>query len=568
MKPESFKKLSPEEQDWIDAYIEGTIETDEFNKLQDRMLDGSEFRAAMRRYLALDNTLQNEVPGAENLDVAAGSWSFQDPAREAVAPVKVIKFPSFVPIAAAAAMAFLLGSGWMYWQGSDSDSTTLNSGGEVARSNTDEPSAEGFAVITRLFDAGWDADHVRRQEGDRLGTELFELASGTAEIQFFSGATMTVEGPAEISLRSAWQAECREGAVRMKVPPAARGFVLQAPSTEIIDLGTEFGLEVRNGEGHVEVYDGEIEFLHKGEGKQLVRKGGAWDLPSDGVAELVESGLVQYPDADRMGSQTSERRQLDFERWQSHRDSLAEDNRLIAYYTFDRPNGEKLIPNLAKPGGGEFGGAVVMAEPVAGRWPEMKEALEFRRPGSRVRVNIPGEFSAFTFMTWVRIDSLDRWYSALFLGDGYENGEPHWQIQDDGRLMLSVMVDDTYVYPKNPNKKAAGLATIYFSEPIWDHSMSGEWMHIVSTFDPAKRSVAHFVNGKEISRERIEEKFFVDKLCIGNGEIGNWGLPHREDPVFAIRNLNGRMDEFALFKVALEPDEIRELYERSRMIHR
>ncbi len=568
MKPESFKKLSPEEQDWIDAYIEGTIETDEFNKLQNRMLDGSEFRAAMRRYLALDNTLQNEVPGAENLDVAAGSWSFQDPAREAVAPVKVIKFPSFVPIAAAAAMAFLLGSGWMYWQGSDSDSTTLNSGGEVARSNTDEPSAEGFAVITRLFDAGWDADHVRRQEGDRLGTELFELASGTAEIQFFSGATMTVEGPAEISLRSAWQAECREGAVRMKVPPAARGFVLQAPSTEIIDLGTEFGLEVRNGEGHVEVYDGEIEFLHKGEGKQLVRKGGAWDLPSDGVAELVESGLVQYPDADRMGSQTSERRQLDFERWQSHRDSLAEDNRLIAYYTFDRPNGEKLIPNLAKPGGGEFDGAVVMAEPVAGRWPEMKEALEFRRPGSRVRVNIPGEFSAFTFMTWVRIDSLDRWYSALFLGDGYENGEPHWQIQDDGRLMLSVMVDDTYVYPKNPNKKAAGLARIYFSEPIWDHSMSGEWMHIVSTFDPAKRSVAHFVNGKEISRERIEEKFFVDKLCIGNGEIGNWGLPHREDPVFAIRNLNGRMDEFAIFKVALEPDEIRELYERSRMIHR
>ena len=568
MKPKLFKKLSSEEQDWIDAYVDGTITAEEFSELQDRMLEDGDFRVAMRRYLALDNTLQNEVAGAETIDIAVGSWSYQDSGKEAVEPAKVAKFPSFLPIAAAAAMAFLLGSGWMHWQGSDSNTTTLGSVGEFARSNTDEPSAEGFAVISRLFDASWDADQIHRREGDRLGAELFELASGTAEIQFFSGATMTVEGPAEISLRSAWRAECREGVVRMKVPPAARGFVLQAPSTEIIDLGTEFGLEVRDGQVHVEVYDGEIEFLHNGEVKQLVRKGGAWDLPSDGVAELVESGLVQYPDADRMGSQTKERRQLDFERWQSHRDSLAKDNRLIAYYTFDRPNGEKLVPNLAKLGGGEFDGAVVMAEPVAGRWPEMKEALEFRRPGSRVRVNIPGEFSAFTFMTWVRIDSLDRWYSALFLGDGYENGEPHWQIQDDGRLMLSVMVDDTYVYPKNPNKNAAGLATIYFSDPIWDQSMSGEWMHIVSTFDPAERSVAHFVNGKEISREPIEKKFFIDKLRIGNGEIGNWGLPHREDPVFAIRNLNGRMDEFAIFKAALEPDEVRELYERSRMIHR
>ena len=71
---------------------------------------------------------------------------------------------------------------------------------------------------------------------------MFELASGTAEIQFFSGATMTVEGPAEISLRSAWEAECREGAVRMKVPPAARGFKINTPGSEIIDMGTELGL--------------------------------------------------------------------------------------------------------------------------------------------------------------------------------------------------------------------------------------------------------------------------------------------------------------------------------------
>ena len=80
----------------------------------------------------------------------------------------------------------------------------------------------------------------------------------------------------------------------------------------------------------------------------------------------------------------------------------------------------------------ELDGAVVLAEPVDGRWPGLKSALEFRRPGSRVRVNIPGEFPAFTFMCWVRIDSLDRWYNALFMADSYETGEPHWQIRNDG----------------------------------------------------------------------------------------------------------------------------------------
>ncbi|MGB0155001.1 MAG: LamG-like jellyroll fold domain-containing protein [Verrucomicrobiales bacterium] len=563
MKPAKYKDLTTDEQEWIDAYVDGTISPEDFESLQDRMIESAELRTVMRRYLSLDNSLQNEASGIDAGDDAS-PWVKLEEVEEEKASKRIIGFPSFGPMAAAAAVAFLLGSAWMYWQAKPTMSVGKNEGADMARTNPNEPSAEGFAVVGRLFDASWLGGQTQRREGDMLSSEIFELASGTAEIQFFSGAMMTVEGPAEISLRSAWEAECREGAVRMKVPPAARGFILQAPSTEIVDLGTEFGLEVRDGEGHVEVFDGEIEFHHQEEGKRLVTSGGAWELPSDGGAEAVAAGMVDYPDADRMGSQTDRQRQTDFELWESHRDALAEDDRLIAYYTFDRSNGEKLIPNLAKPRDGEFDGAVVMAEKVDGRWPGMKEALEFRRPGSRVRVNIPGEFPAFTFMTWVRIDALDRWYSALFLGDGYENGEPHWQIRDDGQLMLSVMVDDTYVYPKNPNKNAAGLAKIYFSESIWDQSMSGEWMHIASTFDPANRSVAHFVNGEEIAREAIEDKFFVDKLHIGSGEIGNWGLPHREDPTFAIRNLNGRMDEFAIFKVALSAEEIASLFERSR----
>ncbi|MEM6917124.1 MAG: LamG-like jellyroll fold domain-containing protein, partial [Verrucomicrobiota bacterium] len=504
---------------------------------------------------------QNEGgESGEEAEKATVPWLSVEPKTPEQPSSKLIRFPSLLPLAAAAGVAFLLGTVVMQWRAVDLPD------GQV-RTEEEEPSAQGFAVIERLFDAQWESDEMAHEEGEMLGSEVFQLASGVAEIQFFSGATMIVEGPAEISLKSAWEASCLEGAVRMKVPPAARGFKLQAPSTEIIDLGTEFGLVVKDGEGHVEVIDGEIAVRHRDEAEKLLGKEEALTWKENrAVAAPVESGTVAFPDLNEYGERTEKKALSDFVRWTNHRDSLAADERLIAYYTFDRKKTTPVIPDLSISRNPELDGTLILAEPVAGRWPGLKEALEFRRPGARVRVNIPGEFSAFTFMTWVRIDSLDRWYSALFMGDGYETGEPHWQIRDDGKMMLSVMVDDSRPNPKHPND--AGFHRVYFSPPMWDQSMSGEWLHLASVFDPEGRAVSHFVNGSQISTQEIEDDFFIDTLRIGNGEIGNWGQPFREDPTFAIRNLNGRMDEVALFGTALSAEEIRRLYEASRVDRR
>lgn len=549
MKTTRFHELPPEEQDWIDAYVNGTIEPDAFAKLQDRMLESPALRGAMRRYLALDHHLQSDCAVQ-----ASSPWlSVDEPTKVAASKPQRWHYARLAPMAAAAAMAFLLGLGFMHWQG-DGSTGTVNVG--------EEPSAAGFAVVRRLFDPAWPASASPRHEGDTLGNEAFRLTSGTAEIQFYSGATMTVQGPATITLKSAWEAACGEGVVRMQVPPAARGFKLQAPTTEIVDLGTEFGLEVREGKSHVEVFKGEIALHHQQEAERLVKQGAAWGLPARGAAAPAKTGLVAFPDLGQLGSQAQAQVRADFDRWQSHRDTLAQDPNLIAYYTFDRGAPGALIPNLTVPRNAELDGAAVLAEPVAGRWPGLKSALEFHRPGSRVRVNIPGEFHAFSFACWVRIDSLDRWYNALFMGDGYETGEPHWQIRNDGKMMLSVMVDDTRPNPGSPND--AGFHRVYFSPPMWDISMSGQWLHLASVFDPATRAVSHYVNGERISRQVIEDRFFIKTLRIGNAEIGNWGQPFREEPTFAIRNLNGRMDELAIFKVALSDDDVRQLYKASR----
>jgi len=566
MKEPRFEDLPDEEREWIEAFLNGSIDDGAQSQLEDRLLRRPELRKVMRRVMALHHELRERAE--DSSEGAVDFWLAADLRAE---PSNVVPMPDsgsfrrFLPIALAASIAFIFGL--MFMSFTDRRESNLVLAPSPTSEVVEEPeaSAEGFAVVRNLFDARWVDERQALREGESLGAETIRLSGGVAEIQFYSGAAMVVEGPAEIVLKSAWEASCRDGVVRMRVPPAARGFRLNGPETEIVDLGTEFGLEVRGGKSRVEVIDGEISFKHRNGPERIVKKGDAWNLPSGAVEEPATEGGVSFPDSGDFDVLARSRRRQDFERWLAHRDSLSRDPRVIAYYTFDRPAPTAVIASVAEPRNTELDGAVVLAETTSGRWPGMKQALEFRRPGSRVRVRIPGEFGAFTFAAWVRIDSLDRRYNALFMGDGYGTGKPQWQIRDDGKIMLSVMVDDSR--PNPHHAQDAGFHRVYYSPSIWDQSMSGQWMHLASVFDPKRRQVVHHVNGQRVSLQEIEDDYLIKTLRIGNGEIGNWGEPFRETPWFAIRNLNGRIDELVILDAALTDEEVAQLHDSSRARH-
>ncbi len=89
---------------------------------------------------------------------------------------------------------------------------------------------------------------------------LLRLRSGVAEIEFFQGARLCVEGPAEIQLISAGEAFCRYGRFSAHVPPQARGFRLGTAKGEIVDLGTDFGLDLNDRSPELHVFKGEVEW--------------------------------------------------------------------------------------------------------------------------------------------------------------------------------------------------------------------------------------------------------------------------------------------------------------------
>ena len=122
-----------------------------------------------------------------------------------------------------------------------------------------EQTIAGHATLRRSLGVRWSGATGDYREGDVLPAGKLQFDDGVAEIDFFCGATLIVEGPAKLDLESDWSVRVDGGRLRASVPPAARGFVVKAVGSEIVDLGTEFALEVSLQNARVEVIDGEVE---------------------------------------------------------------------------------------------------------------------------------------------------------------------------------------------------------------------------------------------------------------------------------------------------------------------
>jgi hypothetical protein len=93
-----------------------------------------------------------------------------------------------------------------------------------------------------------------------LASGRLVLRSGQITLGLLSGVTLTLEGPADLELLSIDQVHCRRGKLRTSVPRGAEGFVVTTPGSAVIDLGTEFALNVADdGKARVMVFKGEAE---------------------------------------------------------------------------------------------------------------------------------------------------------------------------------------------------------------------------------------------------------------------------------------------------------------------
>ena len=379
--------------------------------------------------------------------------------------------------------------------------------------------------------------------------------AGLLQLEFYGGATVVVEGPAEIEILDESRVICRSGRLRAHVPDQARGFTVLAPSFELVDLGTEFGLNVADhGAAEVHVFDGKVELYDADSNRSQASRrelnaGDAVTIDRDGISKPIAAREADFVTPARLSQMTDARQLEQLHDWRAFRDSLRDDPRVAAYFPFDRSVSEDRLLVGYGANGSTISGAIVGCEWSEGRWPG-KPSLQFKRPGDRVRIAIPGEFESLTYSIWLRVDGLDRKYNSLLLTDGFNKNGPHWQIHQNGELILGVRHTKT-------------ITGGYKTDPVFNLFRLGQWVHLTTVYDARQRRVTHYVNGEVAERERLK-RAANGLLKIGKATIGNWSLPTSHHSSSSVRNFNGCIDELIVFGKALDHQEVRRIYEVGR----
>ncbi|QDV40604.1 FecR protein [Stieleria neptunia] len=159
---------------------------------------------------------------------------------------------------------------------------------------TDNSKKVAFASISMARDCKWGAGTLPTVVGSRLNPGRLDLLEGFAKIDFDNGVQLSLEAPTSVTLESLTDCEVHSGQMLAHVPGAEIGFTVTTPTTEVLDLGTEFAVRVEDdGRTGVHVLSGEVNItnLRSNESQRLLERE---------IAEVGKKAIAR-PDVDVEG---------------------------------------------------------------------------------------------------------------------------------------------------------------------------------------------------------------------------------------------------------------------------
>ena len=316
---------------------------------------------------------------------------------------------------------------------------------------------------------------------------------------------------------------------------------------DVTDLGTAFGLDVKDRRTKLHVFKGSVEFqASDGTTMQHLKQGTGAIAEGSKPPQPIFANVSAFASLFDLQNRSSAAEILRDEQWRSASSRLNEDPSLLVHFDFEQADQRNWrLPNVTNEKVTVADATIVGCQWTEGRWPG-KDALEFQSVSDRVRLSVPGEFVSLTLAAWVRVQGLDRQFNSLFMCDGFEAGTLHWLIRQDGVLGITAVGSGT------------GNYQIAASPSVISLDQFGLWLHLSVVVDGIGRRVLHYVNGQRVSEKQLK---IVPPFRIGAAELGNWNFSGFSGPdPSLIRNFSGAMDEFCLFGRALSGDEIRALY--------
>jgi hypothetical protein len=369
--------------------------------------------------------------------------------------------------------------------------------------------------------------------GSRVTNRLWpiDLTSGYLKLTFDYGAEVILEGPAEFQILSAEQMRLLQGKLTAVVPREAVGFRVDTPGASVIDLGTEFSLEVeQDGSTSVHLFEGNASLV-------AGKPGNRQSCPiTAGQAKQIDSQSGKIEDIPLTAGHFV--RRFDSRRktvWRQLPRGVARTRaawkHLVGYWSMDDPASAGAVP---------FGNPVfdsVDKPPIPGN---LCALVLDGRSGLNTMVNGISGTAARTLSAWVKVEKGTAGGTLLSWGmhkPGVRFGtRATFKIDQSGLLRFEI--SDSY---------AIGTAAV----------ADGKWHHVAMVSEDGNSSTAHvrfYVDGIPDPISDVNDAHSINSelapISIGySQEFYNAGWKHGME-------LTGRIDEVCVFAKALSAEEI------------
>ena len=364
----------------------------------------------------------------------------------------------------------------------------------------------------------------------------FELKKGLVELRFRKAdALVVIEAPAKFTIQDAKTVRVENGRITAHVRDGRQGLRVITPHTDVLDLGTRFGVDVRSGErSEVHVFEGKVEAgTAGGPRNELLSQNQARRYTNETAPQPMDIRSGSFIRPEEIKPLVAGTRNGQAKRALAIKASLKKDPALIRLVDFENPQEGLVIQG---------------ARNVQGRFPGLN-ALEFVDSEDNASLDLNASVSQLTLMSWVRLDQVPDGISSLYHTDGWNKpGQVHWMILRNGQMRFAMFGERLEESPASkvgfPESRVPVLGEL------------GRWIHLAAVYDSEQKLVSFFVNGTFDSSVKMTGGL---PALLGKAEIGNWNLKNSHGT--KDRRFRGRMDELIVLSRALSPQEIRDQYE-------
>lgn len=403
----------------------------------------------------------------------------------------------------------------------------------VVKKGNDDRGFKPVAKIVAVVDVAWPENVEPPRTGQELEPGRIAFQSGLVELLLNNDVRLALEGPVEFQLHSASGLFCNRGRISATVSEKGKGFEIVTPLMTLVDLGTEFALDVKDEHVEAHTISGKVELSRISEGKSELVEGNAFRIDPQGRSERFEADPSVFLDKQEVAQRVADADQVLLDRWRERQNEWNADPSLLVHFDFEG----KEILNRSERGRQETpSGRHVGLSRSRGRWTG-KDGVEFRQRNDSVRLDVSKPLRSFTLIASVRIDALDRFSHCLLTSEDFGEGKLFWRL-DGGAIRLTVQP------PGGEN------ALEYSSSKVLHRSDWGAWYQVASVFDAEKKEVRHYLDGRQVGAIPIE---ISQSIQIGRALLGN-GVSKGQRP--SDRSFRGCFDEFFLFERVLTGGEI------------